>query len=56
MGALPLISLISDSELLYLVRECRELADHFGTKFMGDILENRSKMSMKSIKKVAEGW
>ena len=55
-GCFTSTTLINDSDFLYLVSECRESADHFGTKFRDEILENRSKMRMKNIKKVAEAW
>ena len=52
IGVMAMKSLIDDSESLCLVKECRELEDHFGTEYTAQILSDADSCSAKEIQKV----
>ena len=52
VDVMALKSLIDDPESLCLVKECRDLEDHFGTEYTAQILSGADSCSVKEIQKV----
>ena len=52
VGVMALKSLIDDPESLCVVKECRDLEDHFGTKYTIQIVSDADSCSAKEIQKV----
>ena len=52
VGVMALKSLIDDPESLCLVKECRDLENHFGTEYTAQILSDADSCSVKEIQKV----
>ena len=52
VDVMALKSLIDDPESLCLVKECRDLEDHFGTEYTAQILSDADSCSVKEIQKV----
>ena len=52
VGVMALKSLIDDPESLCLVKECRDLEDHFGTEYTAQILSDADSCSVKEMQKV----
>ena len=49
-----LLALYDDTESICLVRECREMEEHFGTHLTSDIISRRyteRRLSLKQIKR-----
>ena len=52
VGVMALKSLIDDPESLCLVKECRDLEDHFGTKYT----TQNSQMQIHAVQKRYRKW
>ena len=51
-SVLQLLALCDDVESICLVRECREMEEHFGTHFTSDIIKKETTCSLKEMKKI----
>ena len=47
-----LLALCDDVESICLVRECREMEEHFGTYFTSEIIKKETTCSLKEMKKI----
>ena len=45
-----LLALCDDVESICLVRECREMEEHFGTHFASDIIKKEPTCNLKEMK------
>ena len=52
VAAVVMRSLLDDPNSLCLVRECRQLEEHFGTSYTDAILEGGDEVSMHEVKRV----
>jgi len=55
VGAVAMRSFVDDVDSLCLVKECRELENHFGTNFTDAVLLDGNTVSQRTIKKTIRG-